>query len=129
MMDKMEILKKDIRIKTAITVRKTLASITLWLAMINLFLFVPLTFFNVTPLGLVFVNSIVIFCIVTAMITLEIVTKKMMKDNILEMITEMKKEVLSPEDKAELEKVENEFFNTLDKIAKDIVNEDDSENK
>ena len=128
-MDKMEILKKDIRIKTAITVRKTLASITLWLAMINLFLFVPLTFFNVTPLGLVFVNSIIIFCIVTAMITLEIVTKKMMKDNILEMITEMKKEVLSPEDKAELEKVENEFFNTLDKIAKDIVNEDEEDNK
>lgn len=128
-MDKMEILKKDIRIKTAITVRKTLASITLWLAMINLFLFVPLTFFNVTPLGLVFVNSIIIFCILIAMITLEVVTKKMMKDNILEMITEMKKEVLSPEDKAELEKVENEFFNTLDKIAKDIVDEDDSENK
>ena len=126
-MDKMEILKKDIRIKTAITVRKTLASITLWLAMINLFLFVPLTFFNVTPLGLVFVNSIIIFCIVIAMITLEVVTKKMMKDNILEMITEMKKEVLSPEDKAELEKVEKDFFNTLDKIANDIVDNGDKD--
>ena len=126
-MDKMEILKKDIRIKTAITVRKTLASITLWLAMINLFLFVPLTFFNVTPLGLVFVNSIIIFCIVIAMITLEVVTKKMMKENILEMITEMKKEVLSPEDKAELEKVEKDFFNTLDKIANDIVDNGDKD--
>lgn len=128
-MDKMEILKKDIRIDTMKKVIKTISSVILWLAMINLFLFVPLTFFNVTPLGLVFVNSIIIFCMLVGMITLNIVMKKMMKDNILEMIAEMKKEVLSPEDKAELEKVENEFFNTLDKIAKDIVNEDEKDNK
>lgn len=128
-MDKMEILKKDIRIDTMKKVIKTISSVILWLAMINLFLFVPLTFFNVTPLGLVFVNSIIIFCMLVGMITLNIVMKKMMKDNILEMITEMKKEVLSPEDKEKLEKVEVEFFNTLDKIAKDIVDEDDSESK
>ena len=128
-MDKMEILKKDIRIDTMKKVIKTISSVILWLAMINLFLFVPLTFFNVTPLGLVFVNSIIIFCMLVGVVTLDIVMKKMMKDNILEMITEMKKEVLSPEDKEKLEEVEKEFFNTLDKIAKDIVDEDDSESK
>jgi predicted ABC-type exoprotein transport system permease subunit len=128
-MDKMEILKKDIRIDTMKKVIKTISSVIIWLAMINLFLFIPLTFFNVTPLGLVFVNSIIIFCMLVGMVTLNIVMKKMMKDNILEMITEMKKEVLSPEDKEKLEEVEKEFFNTLDKIAKDIVDEDEEDNK
>ena len=84
MMDKMEILKKDIRIETATKVKKILASVIIWLAMINLFLFVPLTLFNVVPLGLVFVNSIVIFCMTVGMITLDFVVKKMMKENILE---------------------------------------------
>ena len=126
-MDKMEILKKDTRIETSVKVKKTISTLAVWLAVFNMFLFVPLSFFGVVPDTLVFVNSIIVLCLGISVAVLTEVTRRMIRENMIEMMNAIKDRILTPEDKEKLEEEKNKLFEKIEKITDLIINEDNCE--